>query len=113
MLEQLETEGYLQPDYPYLIQMLRFGDGLALVALAGEAVVDYSLRLKKELDFPAVWIAAYTNDVFGYVPSARMLEEGGYEPIRSVRYGVHPAPFAPELEQRIVTAVKELAAARD
>ncbi len=110
LLEQLQKDGHLAASYPYLIQMVRFGNDLALVALAGEAVVEYSLRLKKELEFPAVWVAAYTNDVFAYVPTARMLAEGGYEPVRSVRYGVLPASFDPRLERQIIATVKELAA---
>ena len=109
LLEQLESEGQLDSSYPYLIQVVRFGKDLAFVALAGEVVVDYSLRLKQELHFPAVWVAAYTNDVFGYVPAARMLEEGGYEPVDAIRYSTHPAPFKPQLEQDIVTTVHELA----
>ena len=34
---------------PYTIQTLTFGDQLTMVFLAGEVVVDYALRLKKEL----------------------------------------------------------------
>ena len=109
LLQQLESEGQLDSSYPYLIQVVRFGEDLAFVALAGEVVVDYALRLKQELHFPAVWVAAYTNDVFGYVPAARMLKEGGYEPVDAIRYSTHPAPFKPQLEQDIVTTVHELA----
>lgn len=109
LLENLERDGQLEDSYPYLVQMIRFDGDVALVALAGEVVVDYSLRLKSALDFPAVWVAAYANDVFGYVPSARMLDEGGYEPIGALRYGTRPAPFKPELEERIVATVKEMA----
>ena len=32
--------------YPYLVQVVRFADDLTLIALAGEVVVDYSIRLK-------------------------------------------------------------------
>lgn len=28
---------------------------------------------------PTPWLAAHCNDVFGYLPSARVLAEGGYE----------------------------------
>ena len=110
LLEKLEQEGRLEDSYPYLVQVIRFNDDLALVALAGEVVVDYSLRLKRALDFPAVWVAGYANDVFGYVPSARMLDEGGYEPLGALRYGTRPAPFKPELEEKIVETVKGMAA---
>jgi hypothetical protein len=75
--KELEKTGRVPPTYPYLVHVVQFGDDLTMIGLAGEVVVDYSLRLKKELAGAPVWVAGYTNDVFGYVPSRRVLEEGG------------------------------------
>jgi hypothetical protein len=108
LLDELEREGSIRTTYPYPIQVVQFGNDLLLVALAGEVVVDYSLRLKRELREPAVWIAAYSNDVFGYVPSLRVLQEGGYEGGEAMRHTSLPGPFAPSIEQRIVGKVHEL-----
>ncbi len=110
LLEQLETQGRINVEYPYPVQVVRLGDALLLVALAGETVVDYSLRLKRDLPVPAVWVAGYSNDVFGYVPSLRVLKEGGYEGGGAFRYTALPGPFAPSVEERILGKVKELAA---
>jgi neutral ceramidase len=91
-----------RPSNSYPVQVLRFGDDLELVALGGEVVVDYSLRLKRELAGPAaVWIAAYSNWGGGYVPSLRVLREGGYEA---------EAGWAESVEERIVGKVHELRA---
>jgi len=79
-----------------------------MVALAGEVVVDYSLRFKRELAGPAIWVAGYSNDVFGYIPSVRILKEGGYEAGGAMLYTPLPGPFAPSVEQRIVKTVHEL-----
>jgi hypothetical protein len=108
LLDALEKNGRLPASYSYPVQVIRFGDDLVLVALAGEVVVDYSLRLKRELAGPAVWIAGYSNDVFAYVPSARVLKEGGYEASGAVLYSALPSAFAPSLEERIVGKVREL-----
>lgn len=108
LLEELEKAGRLPQTYPYPVQVIRFGDDLILVALAGEVVVDYSLRLKRELAGPAVWVAGYSNDVFGYVPSARVLQEGGYEASGAVLYSSMPSAFATSIEETIVTKVREL-----
>jgi|GEM_PF-334950 len=110
LLKQIEQNGSIRKTYPYLVQVVRFGDDLTMVALAGEVVVDYSLRLKKELPGAAVWVAGYSNDVFGYVPSVRVLREGGYEAGDAMRYTELPGPFAPSIEERIVSKVHELAA---
>lgn len=105
LLEQLDGEGGISTEYDYPVQAVRFADDLLLVALAGEVVVDYSLRLKRELDAPIVWVAGYSNDVFGYVPSLRVLREGGYEAGGAFRYSRFPGPFTESVEQRIIDTV--------
>jgi len=102
LLEELERTGEIRKTYPYLVQVVRFGDDLTLVAMAGEVVVDYALRLKAEIADSAVWVAGYSNDVFGYVPSLRILQEGGYEGGGAMRYTDLPGPFAPSIEERIM-----------
>jgi neutral ceramidase len=109
LLKELEEAGKLRTTYPTLVQVVRFGEDLILVALPGEVVVDYSLRLKSELAGPAVWVAGYSNDVFGYLPSLRVLEEGGYEGGGAMRYTSLPGSFAPSVETLIVDKVHELA----
>lgn len=69
------------PEQVYPIQVMRIGNDVTLIALASEVVVDYSLRLKRELQQPPamVWVAGYCNGYFGYIPSDRIFAEGGYE----------------------------------
>ncbi|MDG1897564.1 MAG: neutral/alkaline non-lysosomal ceramidase N-terminal domain-containing protein [Fuerstiella sp.] len=101
----LEFEPDDRPDFRYPVQVIRLGDDLMLVALGNEVVVDYSLRLKEELfrsDGPAVWVAGYSNVYDGYIPSRRVLLEGGYE--------AKSRPWKPELEARIIGKVHELVA---
>jgi hypothetical protein len=69
-----------KPPHPYPIQVIKLGNDLTFIALGSETVVDYSLRFKRELAGPAgIWVAGYSNDYTGYVPSLRVLKEGGYE----------------------------------
>src|SRR5262249_51714550 len=93
----------------YPVQAWRLGHELVWVALGGEAVVDYDLRLKKELgDKPALWGTAYAHDVMAYNPSGRGLKEGGYEGDTSqIPYGM-PTKWAPGIEEKIVGKVHEL-----
>ena len=108
LLKELEQMGKICTTYPYLVQVIQFDNDLTMVALSGEVVVDYSLRLKAELTGPQLWVAGYCNDVFGYVPSLRVLQEGGYEGGDAMRYTPLPGPFAPSVEKRIVDKVHEL-----
>jgi len=80
------------------------------VAIGGETVVDYSIRLKRELNGPAaVWVAGYSNDVFGYLGSRRVIEEGGYEGIAAnTRLLNHPGRFTYGAEDAVVAKAHEL-----
>lgn len=104
------ARGERPPPFPCPVQVVRFGGDLTLVALGGEAVVDYSIRLKRELAGPAaVWVAGYTNDVFGYLASRRVLEEGGYEGISAnTRILNHPGRFSYDAEDLVVAKAHEL-----
>jgi sugar lactone lactonase YvrE len=105
ILEMVELEyatSDRQPN-PYPVQILKLGENFQLVALGSEATIDYALRLKRELgDSPQhpVWVAGYSNVYQGYIPSRRVLVEGGYE--------AKSRPWKPSLEGRIVTKVHEL-----
>src|SRR6185369_3363958 len=82
--------------------------GFALVALGGEVVVDYALRLAREDPARQLWVAGYSNDVFGYVPSLRVLREGGYEGGDAMIYYARPGPFNEQVEELIVAKVHQL-----
>jgi hypothetical protein len=113
LLAELEEDGRIRTEYAFPVQVAQFGDDLTLVALPGEAVVDYSLRLKKEFaaeekDGPRVWVAGYSNHVFGYLPSRRVLREGGYEGGGAMIYSAYPGPFTESVEERVVGTAREL-----
>jgi neutral ceramidase len=101
LLKKLESEGSIPAAYPYPVQAWRLGTDLTLLALGGEVVVDYSLRLKKELG-PGTWVMGYANDVMAYIPSVRVLREGGYEGATSMVYYGLPSVWSPRVEELIV-----------
>jgi neutral ceramidase len=86
--------------------------GFTLVALGGEVVVDYALRLAREYPARPMWVAGYSNDVFGYVPSLRVLREGGYEGGDAMIYYARPGPFNEQVEELIVGKVRQLIGGR-
>ncbi|MCB1232395.1 MAG: neutral/alkaline non-lysosomal ceramidase N-terminal domain-containing protein [Verrucomicrobiae bacterium] len=98
--------------YPYPVAVWTLGeektDGVDFVWLGGEVVVDYALRLKRERFGSRTWVAGYSNDVMAYIPSFRVLKEGGYEGGGSnVYYGL-PALWDEAIEETIVGAVHQL-----
>lgn len=108
LLKQLDEGQEISSEYPYPVQIWRFGKELTWVALGGEITVEYSLRLKKELGPDLVWVTGYSNDVMAYIPSERVLREGGYEGETSMVYYMMPSKWAEGIEERIVGTVHEL-----
>lgn len=88
------------------VQAIRLDSHVVLVALGGEPVVDYALRARRE--FPHVILAGYSNMVKGYIPSRRVLGEGGYEAGDSAIYYGLPGPFTPAVEDTIFAAVRRV-----
>lgn len=107
LLAEIDAGRPLKPTYPYPVQVWRLGGDVRLIALGGEVVVDYALRLKAELGRETTWIAGYTNDVMAYIPSRRVLTEGGYEGGGAMVYYGLPTTWSPEVEELIVRQVHE------
>ncbi|MCB1078096.1 MAG: hypothetical protein KDM64_09750, partial [Verrucomicrobiae bacterium] len=97
----------IPPNYSAPFAVWQFGSSLTLVGLSGEVVVDYVPRLERELGPTRLWIAAYCNDVYGYLPSARVLREGGYETRGLYAGGI--GFFSPEAEDVVAETVRQLA----
>jgi hypothetical protein len=102
-LAQLDAGKALRSSYPYPVQAWQLGE-LRWVFLGGEVVVDYALRLKRELG-PPTWVAGYSNDVMAYIPSLRVLREGGYEGANAMVYYSFPQPWSQDVEAQIVEQV--------
>lgn len=107
MLARLKAGESLPTTYRAPVAVWQFGADLTLVGLPGEVVVDY-VRLTEEALGPLkLWLSAYCNDTFGYLPSARVLREGGYETRGLYHGGI--GYFAPEAQDALVSKVRELA----
>ena len=110
--QALASAAPLELSLPYQVQTWSFGKELSWVFLAGEVVVDYAHRIKRELG-PTAWTIAYANDLPCYIPSKRILSEGGYEADQSMAYYGKLQSLLPSTEERIIAEVKrQLSAAR-
>lgn len=108
MLQQLERDGYLPTSHLWQAQVWKIGKDFVLLALGGEVVADYALRFKRQYGFRNLWVAGYSNDVFAYIPSRRVWEEGGYEGGGAmIPYGL-PARFQSSVEDLVASAVDDL-----
>jgi len=107
MLAILDRGEKLPTQYTCPLAVWQFDGDLTLIGLSGEVVVDYVTLLEKALGPNKLWVTAYNNDVYGYLPSARVLAEGGYETRGLYHGGV--GLFAPKAQDVLVDKVRELA----
>ncbi|ODS78057.1 MAG: hypothetical protein ABS46_17515 [Cytophagaceae bacterium SCN 52-12] len=106
MLEKaVKNEGFIT-SYPYPVQVWMIGDQ-PVFSLGGEVTIEYTVKLKQMFG-NNVFVAAYTNDVMGYIPSLKVLREGGYEGETSqMVYGL-PSKWQPSIESDILSKAFEL-----
>lgn len=89
---------------PLYVQTWRLSERTVLVALESEIPTGYSLRLKHEHPDKTLVLLGYSNGVYTYIPTRRILEEGGYEADHPFAIGFR-SRFVAETEDRIVQEV--------
>jgi neutral ceramidase len=108
LLKQADAGRSFERTYPYPIQVWRLGGKQLWIALGGEVVVDYNLRFKGSHGGD-IWVTSYANDVMAYIPSVRVLHEGGYEGNTSmIVYGMPAERWSESIEETISAAVDRL-----
>jgi hypothetical protein len=106
MLAQLDAGKPLATVYHAPVAAWQFGKDLTLVALPNEVVVDYVQDLERSIGPMRLWVAGYSNEVCGYIPSEHILKEGGYE-TRGLYTDV--GWFAPGVENALTTTAANAA----
>jgi len=102
------NKGWDIDTYHYPVQAIRLGREFTILALAGEVVVDYSLRAKREFPDAGLFVAGYSGEVMCYIPSKRVLLEGGYEAEDSMIYYGMPGPFDERIEEQVFEAIRKV-----
>ena len=107
MMEKVKKEEAFQKSYPYPLQIWKLGNQ-SVFALGGELLVGYSIQLKKIFG-SNIFVLGYSNDVMAYIPTEKVLLEGGYEGESSqIVYGL-PAKWKSGIEDKIFSEIEVLA----
>src|SRR5690606_5508248 len=64
--------------FHYYVQVWQLAPGIHIVALKGEVSTEYSLLLKQRFMQEKLLVLGYSNGVLTYIPSRKMIAEGGY-----------------------------------
>jgi hypothetical protein len=105
LLEDIDAGQPLSQTYPYPVTRWQLGPDVQWVFLGGEVVIDFAIRIKAELSGPKTWVGGYTSDVMAYIPSRRVLTEGGYEGGGAMVYYGLPTVWSEKVEEQIVAEV--------
>lgn len=106
MIDEYKEGETFMKTYPYPIQFWKIGNQ-PLFVMGGEVVISYAIQLKG-LYGQEAFVMAYANDIVAYIPSATIIDEGGYEGDISQRaYGL-PAKWDKQIEPIIINGFKEL-----
>jgi neutral ceramidase len=107
-LGKLLDQGVQFPNtYSIPVQAWKLGDRQLWIMLGGEVVVDYA-RMFKESYGRQTWVAGYSDEVMAYIPSERVWKEGRYEANAFYVYGMPASQWAPDIQQKLTSAVARL-----
>lgn len=107
MLVKMDRGEAFRTSYPYPVQVWKLGNQ-PLICLGGEVLVDYTIRLKRIFG-EDIFVMGYSNDGMAYIPSVRVLREGGYEAaVSQIVYGL-PGTWKATIESDIIQEVIRLA----
>jgi len=90
------------------LAVLRFGDDLTFVLMGGEVVVDYSNRVKRVFAEDHPWPIGYAYEIPCYIPTTRLVKEGGYETEASMIYYGFYGPFRVGIEDKVFNRLEAL-----
>lgn len=107
ILAAQEAGRSLPTSYRAPLAVWQFGGDLTLVAISGEVVADYVPLVRRALGERRLWVAGYSNQVFGYLPSARIVAEGGYESLGLVSASI--GWFSEKAQDVILAELKKMA----
>jgi neutral ceramidase len=110
-LKRLNAGQSLPESVTLPLSVVRLGDDLTFVMMGGEVVVDYARRIKRMFAADHPWPIGYAYEVPCYIPSARLIKEGGYETESSMIYYGFYGPFRGSIEAQLVERLESLLAA--
>ncbi len=106
-IELLERYGKLPESITLTTHGVQLGKGLRILGIEGEAVGDWGFIIEKFYGRGVTFPLGYTDGTGLYLPTSRMLPEGGYEVVSSWEYGL-PAPLAKGMEDVVAKALAQL-----
>lgn len=94
-------DGSIKDRLPHYICVWHLDANTRMVAMEGEVSTEYSLLIKRLLSPYTTLTLGYTNGVYCYIPTRKMIGEGGYEASCNFFFNLR-GPWVPEIEDIII-----------
>lgn len=102
-----ETLGLKIAGGPVSFHRIDVGD-VRIIGISAETVAEYLPLLESAFPDSKIIPVSYLDHVLGYLPTNKMLSEGGYEVDGFQKYFSVKADFPPDLQERIIGAIRSL-----
>jgi len=96
-------------DFDYAVQAWQLGE-LTVVALEGEVCADWGAMARSLPATKHAMTIGYANEVSTYIPTARIIQEGGYESDLSHKIYLMPGRFDPRMELEVAALIRRAVA---
>ena len=106
-LELLDRYGALPSSVPLTAHGVTLGNGLRVLGIEGEAVAGWGHLIDEFYGGGITFPLGYTDGTGLYLPTSKMLPEGGYEVVSYWEYQL-PSRLAPGMEEVVLKALGEL-----
>jgi neutral ceramidase len=110
MIERLDRGEIPPSSVPLSMHGVKIGQGVRMIGIEGEVVADHGGLIARMFDRGTTFPMGYCDGCQLYIPSDRMLPEGGYEVDSFAEYHV-PAALAGGIDEALVAGCRELHAA--
>jgi neutral ceramidase len=107
-LKKIENGEPLPQSVRLPLAAVRIGPDLAFICMGGEDVVDYSKKFKRLFASEHPWLIGYAYEIPCYIPSIRLLKEGGYETEDNLMLYGYYGPFRTSIEGILTGKMTEL-----
>ena len=110
LLGVLDKNETIETTLPCPLHVIRFGKDVLFIGLSGEPVAGYSVKFKTEyLTNKFVWVAGFCDYDFGYLPTWKVLMEGGYEGGGLFKSSTQfSGAFTETVEKRVLESVRRM-----
>lgn len=96
-------------DFDYAVQAWQLGE-LTIVAMEGEVCADWGAFARSLPTTRHSMTIGYANEVSSYIPTARLIQEGGYESDLSHKIYLLPGRFDPRMELEVTALLRRAVA---